>query len=80
MSLSPTAWRTLEALTVALLLFVPLALAAVTGFAQGGFPGPYTQSDAVVVFFVTVPVAFAALATYRVAQFHNLIGVEEDRA
>ncbi|GAB7093996.1 hypothetical protein JCM30237_11480 [Halolamina litorea] len=72
-------WNRLMAalMTVSLVLF-PLVLIAVPPFARGEFPGPLTRIDAVVGFFVFVPLGFALVTAYRVAQYHGLIGAEQD--
>ncbi|WP_435364052.1 hypothetical protein [Haloarchaeobius sp. DYHT-AS-18] len=76
-----TRWqgRMIEAVVTVVLLFVPLVLALYPHFARNGFPGPFTRTDAILLFFVAVPVLFTGLATYRVAQYYGVVGGEEDR-
>ena len=62
------------ALATGALLFVPLVLAGYPLFQQNGFPGPYTRTDAILVFFVAVVVLFAALTAYEVARYHGVVG------
>lgn len=78
MSLTHTQARIIEALAAVVLLFVPIVLAIFPLFVRNGFPGPFTRTDAILVFFIGVPLVFALLATYRVAQYHGLIGTKED--
>lgn len=69
----------IEAAAAVVLLLVPVILATYPIFARSQFPGPYTRMDAILVFFVGVPLLFAILATYRVAQFHGYVGVSDDK-
>lgn len=70
--------RMIAALLTGVLLFVPVVLAGYPQFTRAQFPGPFTRIDAIVVFFVAVPLVFTALAAYRVAQYHG-VGVANDR-
>lgn len=79
MSLSSSQKRAVEALVALALLFAPLVLATFPLFARNQFPGPFTRVDAIWIFFTAVPVLFVILATFRVAQYHGVIGVEEDQ-
>jgi len=70
--------RLMAALMTVILILLPLVLIAVPPFARGEFPGPLTRVDAIVGFFVLVPLGFTLVAAYRVAQYHGLVGAEED--
>ncbi|WP_435118058.1 hypothetical protein [Halolamina sp. C58] len=70
--------RLMAALMTVSLILLPLVLIAVPPFTRGQFPGPLTRMDAIVGFFVLVPLGFALVATYRVAQYRGLVGAEED--
>lgn len=78
MSLTRFQGRVLEAIVTVALLFIPVILSVLPELARSEFPGPYTGTDAVLIFFITVPLLFIALAAYRVAQHHGLTGVEDD--
>lgn len=67
----------LAALATTALLLLPLVLAGVPRFRNDGFPGPYTRADAIVVFFVAVPLLFTALSAYHVARYYG-VGVDPD--
>ncbi|MGB9986551.1 hypothetical protein [Salarchaeum japonicum] len=56
------------------LLFIPILLAGLPASGPGAFPGPLERGDAVLLFFVSVPVLFGLFAVYRVAQNRELIG------
>lgn len=78
MKLTATQRRYLAAATTGLLLLVPLVLVRVPADTNDGFPGSLTRIDAVVGFFVAVPLVFIIFALYRVAQYHGLVGAPED--
>lgn len=78
MSVARSYGRVTAAFASGLLLLVPLLLAGLPRFTTNAFTGPYTRTDAIVVFFVVVPLLFIALAAYRVAQYRGLVGAGED--
>lgn len=75
-----TRWqgRMMVAAAAVVLLLVPIILATYPLFTRSQFPGPYTRMDAILIFFVGAPLLFTILATYRVAQYHGLVGVSDD--
>lgn len=79
MSLARSYGQLAAAVLTGLLLFVPLVLAIFPRFTRNGFPGPFVRTDAILVFFVGVPLIFTLLVAYRVAQYHGIIGSKEDR-
>lgn len=71
---NPSYGRLLAALAFAILLFVPILLAGLPMLPANAVFGPFVRSDAIVGFFAAVPVLFAAVAAYRVAQYYHLFG------
>ena len=66
--------RITAAALCAILLFVAIVLAGLPAFTRAAFPGPLGREDAVLIFFVSVPLVFSAFAVYRVAQYKGLVG------
>lgn len=67
----------IAAILSVVLLLVPVLLVGIPRYTQNGFPGPYTRADAIIAFFVIVPLLFASLAAYHVAKYHGLVGTED---
>lgn len=70
--------RITAAALCAILLFVPILLAGLPGFSRAAFPVPFVRADAILVFFVSVPLVFGLFAVYRVAQYHGLTSRREE--
>jgi len=70
--------RLMAALTTVILILLPLVLIAIPRFTRNEFPGPLTRVDAVMGFFIAVPVGFVLIAAYQVARYHGVIGGAED--
>lgn len=70
--------RLMAALTTVILILLPLVLIAIPRYTKGEFPGPLTRVDAVIGFFILVPLGFVLIASYQVARYHGVIGGEED--
>lgn len=66
--------RITAAALCSVLLFIPILLAGLPAFTRAAFPGPLGREDAVLIFFVSVPLIFGAFGVYRVAQYRGLIG------
>lgn len=74
MTANPSDGRLLAALAFATLLFVPIVLAGLPALPRNGIFGPFVRSDAIVCSFAAVPVLFAAVTAYLVAQYYDLFG------
>jgi uncharacterized protein YegP (UPF0339 family) len=74
MSIARSYRQATAAVIAGALLLIPLVLAVLPRYTQNGFPGPYTRADAIILFFVGVPLLFALFAAYRVAAYYDLIG------
>lgn len=70
--------RLMAALTTVVLILLPLVLIAIPRFTRGEFPGPLTRVDAVIGFFIAVPLGFILITSYQVARYHGIIGGEEN--
>ena len=68
----------MAALTTVVLILLPLVLIAIPRFTKSEFPGPVTRVEAVLGFFILVPLGFFLIASYQVARYHGVIGGEED--
>ncbi|MFU1782061.1 HVO_2922 family protein [Haloarcula japonica] len=78
MNITRSSRQAVAAVIAGVLLIVPLLLTVFPRYVGNGFPGPYTRTDAIVLFFVGVPVLFALFAAYRVAQYHDLFGTDSE--
>ena len=70
--------RLMAALTTVVLIRLPLVLIAIPRFTRDEFPGPLTRVDAVIGFFIAVPLGFILITAYQVARYHGIIGGAED--